>query len=316
MTALLITGAGLLGSAVAKAMASAYEVTVVDRDPRSRSNLPHRVAFEQCCVTDRGRMAQLIESRRPDAIVHTAAMLGPSFKADPKTGHRVNVAATIALADSARAGGVRRFVQASTLAVYDFSCPASDLAENAGKCSNDIYGVAKLDVEAALHERCNQGTSVAVLRFAGLYGPVGEGNGGWSARALWSAACSLASGTAVTLDGDRFGDNEYLHADDAARAIALAVRTDEPLLCNIGAGTITRLHELANAFRMAAPNVHVDTSPISAAAPDYLRRRCPLEIGLARTRLGYAPEIGIDDGIAGLVAAAHRIAARTGSPAT
>lgn len=305
MSRVLITGAGLLGREVANMIARRHSVTVLDCNPAAANRLASQIGFEIGCITDSQAVKRLLADARPDAIVHTAALLGPSFKADPERGLAVNVGATLELFRSAKEFGVRSFVQASSLAVYDFSCPASLLDEESGNTSNDAYGIAKLQVEKALLEGASGGQDTVILRFAGLYGPEADG-GGWSARRLWTAACAAARDEPLNLDGDSFGDNEYLHVRDAAEAVSLALRYRGSLLCNIGSGSVTRLRRLVGAFRRAAPSAQVSHTPRTSGAPDYLCRRRPLSIARAREHLGYAPTVPIATGIAELVAAARR----------
>jgi GDP-L-fucose synthase len=92
---------------------------------------------------------------------------------------------------------------------------------------------------------------------------------------------------------------EFLHVDDAARAIALAAaRWDDPAPVNIGTGRETSIAELSRIVAEAAGFTGV--VGWDATKPDGQPRRY-LDVSKA-TQFGFEAEIALEDGVAETVA--------------
>ncbi|UFU01698.1 NAD-dependent epimerase/dehydratase family protein [Ruania suaedae] len=107
----LVTGAsGFLGRAVAARIArGGHEVTTLQRRPSGAAGVGDLLGT----VTDANVVRRAVEGQ--DAVVHLAAKV--SLAGDPAEFTRVNVEGTRLLLETARAAGVRRFVQVSSPSV-------------------------------------------------------------------------------------------------------------------------------------------------------------------------------------------------------
>jgi nucleoside-diphosphate-sugar epimerase len=103
-----------------------------------------------------------------DALVHLANIAHRA--ADVAELRRVNVAASAALAEDARAAGVRRFLYLSSLKVHGERSSAGPLAEASPLAPEDAYGRSKLEAERAL-KAVSGDMELAVLRPPLVYGP-------------------------------------------------------------------------------------------------------------------------------------------------
>jgi nucleoside-diphosphate-sugar epimerase len=148
-------------------------------------------------------------------LVHLAAAEGPGV--DDDVAARVTVDGTRRVLDAAGGAGVGHVVLASSAMVYgawpDNPVP---LTEDAALRPNPEFACAvhRAEAERLLGEwvDAHPGTAATVLRPAVV---LAEDNGGWLARAL------------VAASGMRAGEEppaQFVHADDVASAIALAVR--------------------------------------------------------------------------------------------
>ena len=120
MQQLLITGgAGFIGShSVAAAQQAGYRVRVLDDlSTGDRRNLPDGVELIVGDVADAAVAAQAVAGCA--AVLHLAALVSvPQSMAEPVATLRINTEGTAMLIEAARQAGVRRFVLASTCAVY------------------------------------------------------------------------------------------------------------------------------------------------------------------------------------------------------
>lgn len=297
----LITGAGLLGAHTAADLIDAgHEPLLVDVRPDSAyvEQVAGDVPIHLLDAVDADRLAALARRADVDAVVHTAALIGPKANRDPYLAVRVNVGATLAAAEAARRTRAKRLVLASSLAVYDWSEPSEPPREDAAPRPRSVYGATKAAAEmVALAYAAGGAVAATILRFAGLYG-YGRFRGGSVFGALLQRTIeALLERGRADLD-PRLANREYLYVRDAARAVRMAVeRPDVAGLLNVGSGRVERADDLAHALRCAVPGAEVSV-PLVDAPPVP-----PLALEKATERLGYAPAWPLADGLADLAAA-------------
>ena len=117
-----VTGAaGYIGSVVAeRLLAQGHAVAAFDDLSQGhRAAVPARAGFFEGDLRDRDRLAEVMSSVRPDAVVHLAAeALVSKSVTEPAKFFQVNVTGGLNLLDAMRAVCVRRLVFSSTAAVY------------------------------------------------------------------------------------------------------------------------------------------------------------------------------------------------------
>lgn len=120
MKALVVGGAGYIGSVVARHLIDAgHQVTVVDNLSKGhRWAVPEGAVLREVDVLDLPALTGVV-AEGFDAVLHFAALslVGESV-AEPVRYFRTNVGGTLNLLDAMRAAGVRRLVFSSTAAVY------------------------------------------------------------------------------------------------------------------------------------------------------------------------------------------------------
>lgn len=154
MNAVLVTGAfGLVGSAVVRQLAAdGRSVVATDLDNaanrKAAAALPPAVQVRYADLTDAAAVAGLVDSVRPAAIIHLAAVIPPFIYTRRDVARRVNVDATGHLLAAAAAH--TRFVQASSIAVYGSRNPytvSGVLTADTPTHPADVYGDQKLQAE-------------------------------------------------------------------------------------------------------------------------------------------------------------------------
>lgn len=107
-----------------------------------------------------------------------------------------------------------------------------------------------------------------------------------------------ARAESVTLWGTGIGRREFIHVDDAARAILFFMDTvDVPEPINIGTGVDISIKELA--LLIASKVGFHGEIQWDSSKPDGMLRKC-LDVSRMR-ELGFVPNVKLDDGIARLV---------------
>jgi nucleoside-diphosphate-sugar epimerase len=136
------------------------------------------------------------------------------------------------------------------------------------------------------------GTPTTVLRFFSVYGPGQQANGGSGVVTIFARAALAGEPLLVQSAGQR----DFTHAHDAAQAIRGAV--DRPnqaghRVYNIATGTGTSFRALAE----HVVEISGSRSPIDDRIDEAPGRDLVADISRAQTELGYAPAIGLRDGL-------------------
>jgi len=166
------------------------------------------------------------------------------------------------------------------------------------------YGIQKLAVEHYLRTACEQGwLRATVLRISNAYGELlaAERRQGL----IGVAMARVLSGQPVKVFGSVETVRDYVHVDDVARAFGLALEGQSNQeafrIFNIGAGVGHSVAEVLGLIgRVTGREVKTEVSDFGQAALS-LVPRVVLANGKARDELGWEPEIGLEEGIGGLM---------------
>jgi UDP-glucose 4-epimerase len=206
-------GSGLVGRRVVALLADEHEVVNFDLRPP----LEPRGAYVQGDILDGDVLRRAL--RGADAIVHAAGIPGPSF-GSPEEMVMVNVGGTRGVALAAIECGVPRFVFISSEAVLGFvfsggpTKPRYFPIDEAHPTSpSEPYGASKLAAERALEIAARGRLTVVCLRPPWVWVPE-----------------EYARCRELTKNADEWWDGlwAYVHGDDLARAVGLAVTRDVP----------------------------------------------------------------------------------------
>lgn len=244
---LLTGGSGFVGLNVAEQLlARGEEAVLFDLSPPPGG---FKVLFEKGDVTDRGALEKLFSGKAIEKIIHLAAITAGAERdaREPRRIAEVNLIGTINVLEAAHRHGVRRFVHASTGALYGAAGIGVDEPldeERHRPVPESLYGITKYAAERAC------------LRLAALWqmdlriGRLATAFGRWEhatqARDKLSppteiAKIALAGGEAVF---PALGATDYIYAPDLASALIRLLDVKEPA---------NRLYHLGNGAAWALP---------------------------------------------------------------
>lgn len=312
----LVTGiAGFIGSHLLEALLR-LEQRVVGLDNFSTGHQKNIEEVRALVGENRWSRFQMIDGdicdttacqracQKVDYVLHQAALGSvPRSLVDPAATHDNNVTGFVNMAIAARDAGVKRFVFASSSAVYGdeasspkvegrIGLPLSPYA--ASKAMNEIY--------AGVFSRAYEFSFVA-LRYFNVFGPRQDPEGAYAAVIpKWIAA--LLTREPIFINGDGETSRDFCYIENVVQANFLAATTNNSeamnQIYNIAIGERTTLNELLGLLKRALaahdPAVIHQKAIYRDLRPGDIRHSLA-DINKARRLLGYEPEYPIERGL-------------------
>jgi UDP-glucose 4-epimerase len=246
----LVTGAaGFLGANLARHLTAAgHEVIAVSR-PGGTSWRLEEVATEvrmlELDLRDIAAIARTIDTTKPQWIFHLAAHGAYSWETDIATMIGVNISATAALLEAARAAEVQAFVNAGSSSEYGLKMHPP--REDEWLRPNSPYAVTKAAGTHLTGLAAAQGLPAVTLRLYSIYGP-------WEdpGRLVPALVREATRGGLPPLVGPQTA-RDFVYVDDCCDALLRAAQRGAPCgpgaTLNLGSGKQTRLDELVELAR-------------------------------------------------------------------
>ncbi len=254
MNFLVTGGAGFIGShSVEALLADGAQVRVLDNfTSGKRANLAAHANLQ--IVDGDIRDAEAVDHAMVGIthVLHLAAQVSvPASVADPVGSSQHNLRGFLNVLDAARRAGVKRFVYASSAAVYgaperlplDESSPVAPLSP---------YGLEKSinDQYAALYRQLYQLSSLG-LRYFNVYGPRQDPASPY-AGVISRFSSAMTRGDTLRVFGDGEQTRDFIFVKDVAQLNKRALMSDADGVCNIATGHSVTLLELIDTLAQCA----------------------------------------------------------------
>jgi dTDP-glucose 4,6-dehydratase len=304
MRAVITGAAGFIGSRFAELFLARAEewdyddVVLFDaltysgrRENMDRALADPRATFAHASILDADATDAAL--RGAHAVIHFAAESHVDRSiAGAQPFFATNVLGTQQLLESARRGGVARFVHVSTDEVYG-SIEHGSWREDHLLEPNSPYSASKAGSDlAALAYHRTYGLDVTVTRCSNNYGPRQ-----YPEKMIPLFVTNLLEGKAVPLYGDGLNVRDWLHVDDHCRGVLAVLESGRAgEIYNIGGGTELTNRELTQRILELCG---ADESMVEPVA-DRLGhdRRYSVDWGKIRVEMGYQPRVDFDEGLA------------------
>jgi UDP-glucuronate 4-epimerase len=263
MTVLVTGAAGFIGFNLCRRLAKeGHEVIAVDsisdyystdlKELRLQALLKNsNVTFERIDLVERADVDSLVESTKPQTVIHLAAQAGVRL---PESQFYKYVDSNLTgfsnILNSAVESKVPNFLYASSSSVYGNSEKYPFSESDSNLCPISFYGATKLSNEILAASRVRgSSTRVRGLRFFTVYGPWGRPD-----MAYFRIASSLISGTEFKLFGNGSIRRDFTFIDDVIESVfrLSAELNQHPIgysdIVNVGGGKPASLLELIQAF--------------------------------------------------------------------
>jgi len=308
--AVLIIGAGLVGSQIARILVEQGERPVVmDFAPQPKA-LAEIVDLSRVRIVDGDvmrpfRLTQVIQENAITEVVHTVAnpMLTLGAQRDPFAAIQLNIMGTVNVLEAARVHKLRRVVVSSSNVLNHFLSGGSDRGdhtkEDAFPRPLTFYASTKLAIEnLGLNYAQWAAVDFVAVRYGAVCGPWSGAGGGGPSNILREAIQRALKGEEAVLPS---GGLEWVYSKDAGQGTVRALQVKNPArrIFNITMGKIVSADELAAAIKAVVPGakVRLQTPEGSSAAippADMLRAS---DQTAAKQILGFTPAYGIVEAV-------------------
>jgi UDP-glucuronate 4-epimerase len=239
----------------------------------------------------RGDLGALVAES--DVVFHLAAEPGVRASWGTRFEHymRNNVSATQHLLEAANLHPGRRFVFASSSSVYG-SAERLPTPEDTLCRPHSPYGVTKLAAEnMCLLYHANLGVDVVALRLFSVYGPRQRPD-----MAFRRFSHAVMSGDEIRVFGDGEQTRDFTYVGDVVAALraAAAKPAASGRVYNIGGGNQVSVNEALRLLSEYAGRP-LDVQHVAVQHGDV--KRTAADTTRARAELGFAPAVGISDGL-------------------
>ncbi len=315
MKVLVTGGTGFTGAALVQRLVEiGHDVVSLDYQPGQRESELREMGAEMVrgSVTDSEVVDRCMKGVE---VVHHVAAAFRELDVSRSHYDDVNVGGARVVLDAAVRHGVRRFINCSTCGVHgNVENPPAD--EDAPIAPADYYQRTKYRAEPLVTEYCERhGLSAVTLRPAAIYGPgdperffmifrrVASGTFPMfgSGHTLYHPLFldNLVDAFLLAQESDISGGRPYLIADEeffeieqivtmVGEALGVDVRIPHyPVMPLVAAGYVCEA--VCKPFGIAPP--------IFPRRVDWFRQNRAFDITRARTELGYAPAVGLDEGL-------------------
>lgn len=300
---LVVGGAGFIGSHLVDALAADNVVTVVDNlssgcwQNISQHMEKGAIEFVKADIRDEDRIAQLVRGK--DVVFNFAVQCLRLSLMDPLLVHEVNATGSLNLCMAAAQNGIERFVYVSSSEVYG-TAKKAPMDEEHPLEPTTPYGASKLAGEAyARAYHLTFGLPAIIVRPFNTYGPR-EHLGGPYGEVIPRFVARCLNGLPPVVFGDGEQTRDFTEVSDTVRGIIGAAECDSLVgeSVNIAAGTEVSINEIAGVVtKLVEGNVspmHMDPRPGDV-------RRHWADITKATKAFGFAPRVGIEEGICGYI---------------
>lgn len=314
MRVLVTGGTGFTGTAlVRRLLADGHSVVALDYKEGIASNQLRERGAEVVIgsVTDKEAVRAAV---RGAEVVHHLAAAFRELDVSEQHYHDVNVGGTRNVLEAAVEAGVRKVVYCSTCGVHgNIANPPAD--EQAPIEPADYYQRTKYEAEPLVRAFAARGLRATILRPAAIYGPgdperffmifkrVAKGTFPMfgSGKTLYHPLYvdNLVDAFVAAMDPDAgngeaylIADEHYVEIEELVKAVARALGVDVavphyPLWPLVAAGHVCE--KVCRPFGIAPP--------IFPRRVDWYRQNRAFDISKARRDLGYAPRVGLDEGL-------------------
>lgn len=238
---LITGGAGFIGSHIVDLLIkNDYNVIIVDNlSSGSAANLNKGAKFYNMDINS-DQLETVFAENKIDYVFHLAAQANVSFSTKfPTIDATENILGSINILKLSKKYGVKKFIPASTAAVYGVPKNLPVDEEHETTCLS-FYGLSKLTMEKYIELF---GVDYIIFRLANVYGPRQSAHGEAGVVAIF--ADKMKNNETITIDGDGEQTRDFVYVEDVAKVFLKAIQSEvKNEIINISTNTSISINKL------------------------------------------------------------------------
>jgi UDP-glucose 4-epimerase len=277
MKILVTGGAGFIGSHLAESLLSrGHELTVLDDlSTGSHANLANiyaKIRFIQGDIMDDGKVEAALEGA--DSVAHLAALTSvpESFRMVARY-REINAGGTQKVANLAASAGVKKFVFASSCAVYGAPLKLP-ISEKEPLKPMSPYAESKAWAEEAVSQAATRTMGTCTLRLFNVFGPRAPNN--QYSGVITQFASRLRQNRPPLVYGDGEQTRDFIYIADAVRFFVAALEGKAKGTYNVGTGKGTTVNDLVDAMINLTGRKHLKPEHAEARKGDIPHSRADM----------------------------------------
>lgn len=301
MDKVLVTGGcGFIGSHIVdELLRRGYSVGVLDnlatgREENLSGNIS-KISLHRGDISDFEFVSKIVPGY--DAVIHEAALVSVTRSVEnPRLTNQVNVEGTINLLKASVDSRVRKFVYASSSSVYG---DTETLPKRESMITSPVspYGVSKLAAENYCRTFARvYGLKTVSLRYFNVYGP--RQKYGPYSGVIPTFIKQVLDGKSPVIFGDGEQTRDFTFVSDVVSANVLALENSTLSggeIYNVARGDTITINGLAR--HILSLGSKKELRPVHAPERPGDIRASYADISMASKDLGYAPRVGIEQGL-------------------
>ena len=298
--ALVTGGAGFIGSHIAdRLIENNFEVRIID--DLSSGQMEHLRTFKnkKSVLFMKGdiRDPEIVKTAVKDAdvVFHEAAIVGPAQSIEnPLLTNDVNVNGTLRLLEASVKYGVKRFILASSAAIYGEQ-RVLPIKETAIPQPSSPYAISKLSAELySISYYRAYGLETVILRYFNVYGER-QANGPY-ASVITAFLNNFMCSKQPVIYGDGEQARDFVYVKDVVDANMLAMEKDcAGAIFNTASGSSVKINDLFKILQKTTGKNEIQPE-YSAPKKCEIRESCG-DISKAKSVLGFKPMVSIEEGL-------------------
>lgn len=294
MKILVTGGAGFIGSHIVDALVKKrHEVVVIDNLSSGKKDyINPKASFYKMDIRFKN-LKNVFRKEKFDIVFHQAGQKKLRYSVDhPIEDADINIMGTLNLLEASRMHGVKKFIFASTAALYSekgtLPYKETDIIDTASP-----YGLSKLTSEKYLeiYEKLH-GLSYVALRYSNVYGPRLDAQGDSAAIAIFID--NLMKGKKVTIFGNGKQTRDFIYVDDVVEANLAAMKLKGSDIINVSTGKEISMNDT---YDIIAKELEVTKRAEYASAKAGDAMRSALSSTKAKRKLGWKAKVDVKTGL-------------------
>lgn len=246
---LVVGGAGFIGSHIVDRLLSCDSNVIIidDLSTGKKENVNSKAVFYNTDITDEDTIKAIFKDHKIDYVIHQAAKINLNVMLeDPVKDIKSSVLGTLNLLNLCVSFKVRKFVYASSVAVYGRP-KRLPVSENDELIPVYSYGIAKKCAEEYIRYYSDYyGLNYTILRYANVYGPRQPIYGEVGVIAIYTDR--VTKGEPLIIYGDGAHLRDYIYVDDVVDVTLNALGDNDREIFNVGCGTGVSVKEVFENF--------------------------------------------------------------------